>query len=70
LQWYFQLLFERIVVLDYIIRNTDRGNDNWLIKYEKPHLVKKDTAEGGPKIRFRGPHLLAAVPVFSYCAGI
>ncbi len=57
-------------MLDYIIRNTDRGNDNWLIKYEKPHLVKKDTAEGGPKIRFRGPHLLAAVPVFSYCAGI
>jgi hypothetical protein len=44
------------VVLDYIIRNTDRGNDNWLIKYEKPQLVKKDTAEGGYKIRFfRGP---------------
>ena len=32
----FQLQFERLVVLDYIIRNTDRGNDNWLIKYEKP----------------------------------
>ncbi|CAL1543163.1 unnamed protein product [Lymnaea stagnalis] len=30
----FQNLFERVVVLDYIIRNTDRGNDNWLIKYE------------------------------------
>lgn len=27
----FQLQFERLVVLDYIIRNTDRGNDNWLI---------------------------------------
>jgi len=32
----YQLLFERLVVLDYIIRNTDRGNDNWLIKYKKP----------------------------------
>merc|ERR1719223_1617285 len=31
----FQLLFERLVCLDYIIRNTDRGNDNWLIKYDK-----------------------------------
>lgn len=31
-----QLEFERLVVLDYIIRNTDRGNDNWLLKYEKP----------------------------------
>lgn len=31
----FQLKFERLVVLDYIIRNTDRGDDNWLIKYER-----------------------------------
>ena len=30
----FQHHFERLVVLDYIIRNTDRGNDNWLIKYK------------------------------------
>ncbi|CAK9298870.1 unnamed protein product [Gordionus sp. m RMFG-2023] len=28
----FQSEFERLVILDYIIRNTDRGNDNWLIK--------------------------------------
>lgn len=28
----FQLMFEKLVVLDYIIRNTDRGNDNWLIR--------------------------------------
>ena len=33
-----QLEFERLVVLDYIIRNTDRGNDNWLMKYEKPTI--------------------------------
>lgn len=32
----FQLQFERLVVLDYIIRNTDRGNENWLIFYKKP----------------------------------
>lgn len=29
----FQDQFERLVILDYIIRNTDRGNDNWLIYY-------------------------------------
>lgn len=34
----FQLQFERLVVLDYIIRNTDRGNDNWLIKYTLPDI--------------------------------
>ncbi|XP_031798919.1 phosphatidylinositol 4-kinase type 2-beta isoform X3 [Sarcophilus harrisii] len=31
----FQSQFERLVALDYITRNTDRGNDNWLIRYEK-----------------------------------
>lgn len=36
----FQRRFERLVLLDYIIRNTDRGNDNWLVKYEKPDLVE------------------------------
>ncbi|XP_051820433.1 phosphatidylinositol 4-kinase type 2-beta isoform X2 [Antechinus flavipes] len=30
-----QSQFERLVALDYITRNTDRGNDNWLIRYEK-----------------------------------
>ena len=35
--------FERLVVLDYIIRNTDRGNDNWLIKYTKPGGSKQGT---------------------------
>ncbi|XP_061625648.1 phosphatidylinositol 4-kinase type 2-beta [Phyllopteryx taeniolatus] len=40
-----QSQFERLVVLDYVIRNTDRGNDNWLIKYEKPgeSEASKDT---------------------------
>ncbi|KAM4604102.1 phosphatidylinositol 4-kinase type 2-beta [Polymixia lowei] len=38
-----QSQFERLVVLDYVIRNTDRGNDNWLIKYEKPGEGEKDT---------------------------
>lgn len=35
---HFQQQFERLVILDFIIRNTDRGNDNWLIKYEKPDV--------------------------------
>ncbi|KAF8355942.1 hypothetical protein PRIPAC_97565 [Pristionchus pacificus] len=34
-QTHFQQQFERMVILDYIIRNTDRGNDNWLIKYDQ-----------------------------------
>lgn len=38
----FQLQFERLVVLDYIIRNTDRGNDNWLIKFERLKTCETD----------------------------
>ncbi|XP_047486633.1 phosphatidylinositol 4-kinase type 2-alpha-like isoform X1 [Penaeus chinensis] len=41
----FQLQFERLVILDYIIRNTDRGNDNWLIKYDKPELDDQGDGE-------------------------
>lgn len=37
----FQSQFEKLVILDYIIRNTDRGNDNWLIKYEKQKQGKE-----------------------------
>lgn len=44
LQSRFQLQFERLVVLDYIIRNTDRGNDNWLIRYDQPSLSSSPNA--------------------------
>ncbi|XP_075222426.1 phosphatidylinositol 4-kinase II alpha isoform X1 [Lycorma delicatula] len=43
LQMQFRLQFERMVVLDYIIRNTDRGNDNWLIKYNAPAVQNSNT---------------------------
>lgn len=39
----FQLNFEKLVCLDYIIRNTDRGNDNWLVKYEAPPILEGST---------------------------
>ncbi|KTF89253.1 hypothetical protein cypCar_00004674 [Cyprinus carpio] len=47
-----QSQFERLVVLDYVIRNTDRGNDNWLIKYEKlgdGELTEKESEWTDPK---------------------
>ncbi|EDQ90707.1 uncharacterized protein MONBRDRAFT_1112, partial [Monosiga brevicollis MX1] len=34
IQLQLQHQFELLVVLDYITRNTDRNNDNWLIKYD------------------------------------
>ncbi|VDP71195.1 unnamed protein product, partial [Schistosoma mattheei] len=40
----FRFQFEKLVILDYLIRNTDRGNDNWLIRYQSSEL-KEDTDE-------------------------
>jgi len=33
--------FQRIVVLDYVIRNTDRGPSNWLVRSEAEFTAKK-----------------------------
>ncbi|XP_067125366.1 phosphatidylinositol 4-kinase type 2-beta-like [Centruroides vittatus] len=51
LQQQFQLQFERLVVLDYIIRNTDRGNDNWLIRYTKPENIETWTTQKPAEIK-------------------
>lgn len=51
-----KLQFERLVVLDYIIRNTDRGNDNWLIKYDKDTSELKVAAiDNGLAFPFKHP---------------
>lgn len=42
-----QLQFEKLVILDYIIRNTDRGNDNWLIRCQRPQQTEADTTDKG-----------------------
>merc|ERR1711953_179148 len=43
----FQLQFERLCVLDYLIRNTDRGADNWLIKYEPEQETEGSSSNSG-----------------------
>lgn len=55
----FQQKFEKLVILDYITRNTDRGNDNWLIKYERPEIKQADdevSLSGDSEVR-RAPTL-------------
>lgn len=42
----FQSQFERLVILDYIIRNTDRNNDNWLVKINKIDTSATDVDAG------------------------
>eukprot|EP00124_Ichthyophonus_hoferi_P001529 Ihof_evm14s81 gene=Ihof_evmTU14s81 len=42
--------FERLAVLDYITRNTDRGNDNWLVKVSSDEELQ---AEGNQRWKRR-----------------
>jgi len=66
----FQHLFERLVCLDYIIRNTDRGNDNWLIKYDKEKLDTPEDAihiaaiDNGLAFPFKHPDEWRAYPYY------
>uniref|UniRef100_H0VT95 Phosphatidylinositol 4-kinase type 2 n=1 Tax=Cavia porcellus TaxID=10141 RepID=H0VT95_CAVPO len=74
----FQSQFERLVVLDYIIRNTDRGNDNWLVKYEnkkidneesnwiddKELLIKIAAIDNGLAFPFKHPDEWRAYPFY------
>lgn len=57
LQTAFREELEKLVILDYIMRNTDRGLDNWMIKVDwekesvsiasdRPRVNTKDTARG------------------------
>ncbi|XP_069487965.1 phosphatidylinositol 4-kinase type 2-beta isoform X1 [Ambystoma mexicanum] len=40
-----QSQFEKLVILDYVIRNTDRGNDNWLVRHEIQDDISEKDAE-------------------------
>ncbi|CAF5168024.1 unnamed protein product, partial [Rotaria magnacalcarata] len=46
----FQRQFEKLVVLDYIIRNTDRNNSNWLVKYETKKVNERDMIENAGEV--------------------
>ena len=39
---------EKLVILDYIMRNTDRGLDNWMIKCEWPENSFTPSKNGSP----------------------
>ncbi|OAF70685.1 hypothetical protein A3Q56_01532 [Intoshia linei] len=47
----FRAQFERLVILDYIIRNTDRSNSNWLIKYKPSNIVGDASVDEGTKLQ-------------------
>eukprot|EP00038_Savillea_parva_P018592 m.24421 g.24421 ORF g.24421 m.24421 type:complete len:446 (+) comp4159_c0_seq1:284-1621(+) len=62
----FQRQFERLVVLDYLIRNTDRGMDNWLIKVTevdgKPERIHIAAIDNGLAFPHKHPDDWRAYP--------
>ena len=53
-QQQFREELEKLVILDYIMRNTDRGLDNWMIKIEWPDTSNRSATSGRGAIP---PHL-------------
>lgn len=66
LQTSFRKELEKLVVLDYIMRNTDRGLDNWMIKVDwheqevsivsEPLKLNGDVGQDGPRPATRTPN--------------
>ncbi|CAO3566180.1 unnamed protein product [Mortierella alpina] len=57
LQQQFREQFEKMIILDYLIRNTDRGLDNWMIRYCEKEGIS--IVAGPPSVTQRGnlqPH--------------
>jgi hypothetical protein len=53
----FQYGFERLVILDYLIRNTDRGSDNWMVKCTKLPILEDSICSSNASM-----HLETAFP--------
>eukprot|EP01060_Flectonema_neradi_P017783 TRINITY_DN24619_c0_g1_i1.p1 TRINITY_DN24619_c0_g1~~TRINITY_DN24619_c0_g1_i1.p1 ORF type:complete len:380 (+),score=67.50 TRINITY_DN24619_c0_g1_i1:67-1206(+) len=70
LQQQFQSQFEKLTILDYITRNTDRGMGNWLIKIEEPSStepsstgsVKIAAIDNGLSFPFKHPDEVRSYP--------
>jgi hypothetical protein len=71
LQVKFREQLEKLVVLDYIMRNTDRGLDNWMIRVDKPksdavsstnsmHALSNDSAKPADEPYMRPPEQMVA----------
>ncbi|KAJ3023122.1 phosphatidyl inositol kinase [Thoreauomyces humboldtii] len=56
--------FERLAILDYLIRNTDRGLDNWMVKYDAAlDAVEREADDGAASEALKKPaHVSIEMP--------
>ncbi|KAJ1569236.1 phosphatidyl inositol kinase, partial [Nowakowskiella sp. JEL0078] len=59
----FQWGFERLVIIDYLIRNTDRGMDNWMVRYS-PESEKLTLSEDQNSVKIDIPEQTSGVSTY------
>ena len=53
--------FQRMAILDYVIRNTDRGLDNWLLKFES-NVIHLAAIDNGLAFPYKHPDFIRSYP--------
>ncbi|VDN17059.1 unnamed protein product [Gongylonema pulchrum] len=62
----FLLLFQKMCVLDYVIRNTDRNMDNWLIRYIPGETLDLAAIDNGLAFPIKHPETATVLRPFVY----
>ncbi|VDO40951.1 unnamed protein product, partial [Onchocerca flexuosa] len=62
----FKYLFQKLCVLDYVIRNTDRHMGNWLIKYEPEKILELAAIDNGLAFPVKHPETSSRLRQFPF----
>uniref|UniRef100_A0AC34GZD2 Phosphatidylinositol 4-kinase type 2 n=1 Tax=Panagrolaimus sp. ES5 TaxID=591445 RepID=A0AC34GZD2_9BILA len=62
----FILLFQKLCVLDYVIRNTDRHNDNWLVRYAQDEPIQIAAIDNGLAFPVKHPEAASRFRTFPF----
>uniref|UniRef100_A0A0R3RHP0 Phosphatidylinositol 4-kinase type 2 n=1 Tax=Elaeophora elaphi TaxID=1147741 RepID=A0A0R3RHP0_9BILA len=62
----FKYLFQKLCVLDYVIRNTDRHMENWLIKYEPGKVLELAAIDNGLAFPVKHPETSSRLRQFPF----
>ncbi|KHN79741.1 Phosphatidylinositol 4-kinase type 2-beta [Toxocara canis] len=65
----FLYLFQKMCILDYVIRNTDRNNDNWLIKYVPGSILELAAIDHGLAFPVKHPEIATRLRPYPFAWG-
>uniref|UniRef100_A0A915BJA6 Phosphatidylinositol 4-kinase type 2 n=1 Tax=Parascaris univalens TaxID=6257 RepID=A0A915BJA6_PARUN len=58
--------YQKMCVLDYVIRNTDRHMDNWLVRYEKKNILEVAAIDNGLAFPIKHPETTSRLRPFPF----